>query len=57
MGSINPDDDRGRERVHLHPACATARWVRSISTIPAFSHRAMLQYDYTRRAEDKIFTA
>ena len=60
MGSINPDDVT--EVVGLcikcHSCVRNCPMGAKYFDDPAFlSHRAMLERDYTRRAEDKIFTA
>ena len=60
MGSINPDDVTEVVGVCIkcHSCVRNCPMGAKYFDDPAFlSHRAMLERDYTRRAEDKIFTA
>ena len=60
MGSINPDDvtEIAGICIKCHSCVRNCPMGAKYFDDPAFlSHRAMLERDYTRRAEDKIFTA
>ena len=60
MGSINPDDVTEVVGVCIkcHSCVRNCPMGAKYFDDPAFlSHRAMLERDYTRRAEDNIFTA
>ena len=60
MGSINPDDvtEVAGICIKCHSCVRNCPTGAKYFDDPAFlSHRAMLERDYTRRAEDKIFTA
>ena len=60
MGSINPDNVTEVVGVCIkcHSCVRNCPMGAKYFDDPAFlSHRAMLERDYTRRAEDKIFTA
>ena len=59
MGSINPDDvtEVAGICIKCHSCVRNCPVGAKYFDDPAFlSHRAMLERDYTRRAEDKIFT-